>query len=239
MGLLFFVLMRLTVQQIMQQIASTVNLEAVAPAESDSDWSLWLSYINRSVNEWANAHEWSVLRKIYYPSITGTANATVPLPLDFSKFAGPVKNWSDEDSWSGDPKEFPIIDDSFTDMYNYDSHKYVRLIGDNASGRSLLFNPGTLASGASVEVTYFSMPTSLVSGTQYPVVPDPQFIVSRSIAFVLQARSDTRFQGLEVTAREALLGMIEADKTEKWANFSNQNYVTNATRKAGFRIGRN
>lgn len=228
--------MRLTVDQIMKRIASTVNQEAVTPQTGGTEWALWLEFINRGLDEWASAADWEVTRKYYYP--TAVSGATVVLPLDFKNLAGPVRNWSDNEATEGNPKEFPLIRDEDRQMYDEQHDKFVRIIGDNSSGRSLLFNPATLASGASIEIPYFSMPTSLTSGSQYPIVPDPEFLIDRTIAFIFQARSDPRFQDQEGKAREKLLNMVGRGDEDNFANHSNQIYVTNATRKTGFRIGR-
>lgn len=229
--------MRLTVNQIMTQVASTVNQEAVAPSDGSSEWSLWLAFINRSLDEWSEAGDWEVTRKYFYP--TAVSGATAPLPLDFKNLAGPVRNWSDEEAVNGNPREFNYLRDEDRDSRDGLTSKYVMLTGDTSTGKSLVFNPATLASGASLEVTYFSMPTSLASGSQYPVVPDPQFLIDRTIAFIFQARSDPRFQDQEGKAREKLLNMVGKADEDSFTNHSNQTYTKNATQKAGFRIGRN
>lgn len=228
--------MRLTVNQIMKRVASTVNQEAIAPTDGGTEWSLWLEFINRGLDEWAEASDWEVTRKYYYP--TASSGATVLLPLDFKNLAGPVRNWSDVEATSANPKEFPFVRDEDRPQYDESHDKFVRIVGDNSTGRALLFNPPSLASGASLEVTYFSMPTSLASGTQYPVVPDPEFLIDRTIAFIFQARSDPRFQDQEQKSREKLLNMVGKADEDIYANHSNQTYATNATVKRGFRVGR-
>lgn len=230
---------RLTVNEIMTRIASTVNQEADAPNDGSSEWALWLSYINRSQDEWANSNDWEITRKYFYPTVTGTSTATVALPLDFKNLAGPVRHWTDNEAAPGNPREFPLISDENRNLYDGNTDKYVMLIGDNSVGKSLRFTPATLASGASLEVTYFSMPTSLASGTQLPVVPNPEFLIDRTIAFIFEARSDPRFQSMEAKAREKLIEISGKADEDKYANHSTPNYVTNQLRRQGFRVGRN
>ena len=102
-----------------------------------------------------------------------------------------------------------------------------------------MFNPGTLASGASLNVPYFSTPTSLASPAQITQIPDPQFIVDRVISFIFESRSDQRFQIVENKARDRLLAMIENANAATYDSYSNMNPVQNTLRRIGFRIGRN
>jgi hypothetical protein len=226
--------MRLTVSDIMTRIASTVNQEADAPDSTSSEFTLWLAYLNRSQDEWAESNDWEVLRKFYYPTVAGVNQATVALPLDFKNLAGPARIFYASQTQA---EEVPYINDE-QKSFQLAEDKFVTIVGDNSSGRSLIFNPATLASGASLQVTYFSMPTALANAGQYPPVPDPSFLVDRTIAYIFEARSDPRFQLMESKARERLLNMVQMANEDKWANYSNPNPVSNSMRRAGFRVGR-
>lgn len=228
--------MRLTVGQIMSRVASTVNQEATAPASSGSEFSLWLEYLNRAVHEWSEANDWESLRKTYFPTLIGTSNVTVSLPHDFKKLAGPVRVHNSGDIEGG--TEYPDILDEQRGEYSQED-KYVRIMGDISNGMNVIFHAASLTSGASIEIPYFSMPTSLASSTQIPIVPDSQFLVDRTIAYVFEARSDARFQLMEAKARERLLTMIENTNLAKYSSYDNPNYVeVTPLRKAGFRVGR-
>jgi hypothetical protein len=231
---LFFVFMRLTVSDIMTRIASSVNQEATSPSVGGSEWSLWLSFINSAQDEWASAQDWEVLRKTIYPGVTGASQATLTLPLDYKNLAAPVRL-----HFGNTPTvyEFPKINDEQEGWY-VSTAPYVKTIGDNSTGLSLFFNPGTLASGASLEITYFSMPTALATSTSIPVVPDPNFLIDRTIGFIFQARSDPRFQQIEARAREKLLLMVSQADEDKYANYSTPNNVSNNLRRQSFRVGR-
>lgn len=225
---------RLSVTELMVEIASLVNQEATAPTAGSSEHSLWLSYINRGVFEFANSTDWEVLRKRFFPSISGTSQATVTLPLDFRKIAAPPRLYDGSISKGVEYPE-PLPEQ---EGLNASTDKYFETVGNLSTGFSLVFHPGTLASGASLMVQYFSIPTSLASGNQYPLVTDSQFLVDRVIAYVFESRADARFQTSEVKARERLLNMVENQNMSKYSSFAGQNRLMDDTKKSGFRIGR-
>lgn len=227
--------MRLPISQILTRIASTVNQEATAPTTGGSEYNLWFEYINRAYQEWAESNDWEALRKYFYPSITGDSVATVSLPLDYRKMAAPVllKNQG-TGSWG---TQYPDIIEEQRGL-QATTDNFVYEVGDISTGMSLVFNPGTLSSGASIEIQYFSMPTSLASPADVPIVGDSQFLIDRTIAYIFESRSDSRFQTMEAKARDRLLGMIENENLSKFSSYNNPNPVINSLRKQGFRLGR-
>jgi hypothetical protein len=225
---------RLTVTQIMQQIASTVNQESAAPDAGNAEWGLWLQYINRSYFEWVDSHDWEVSRKFWFPVISGVSQATVSLPGDFKKLAADVVLYNGEQTQGSHYGE--ILPEQEGLYVNTD--KYVKITGNLSDGFNMLINPGTLASGASLSVQYFSTPTSLASGSEIPLIPDSQFLVDRAIAYIFEARSDPRFQQEETKARERLMTMIENADVAKYNSYASPNFVITPERKQSFRIGR-
>lgn len=222
--------MRLNVTDIMRRVATTVNQEATEPSSGSAEYLLWLEYINRSIQEWAEANDWESLRKDYWPAVSG---ATVTLPLDFRKVAGNPRlyaNINGPEHYSEDLEEQVGLRNT--------TDKYFHQLGNVSDGFSLVFYPATLASGASLVIPYYSIPTSLASGSQVPVVDDSQFVVERTIAYILESRSDARFQVQENRARERLLGMIENANLAKYSSYAGPNQVIGPERKQGFRIGR-
>lgn len=228
---------RLTVDQLMQQIASTVNQDSTAPSDGGSEWLLWLSFMNRAQQEWSEAGEWEDLRTAYYPSITsGSSNASFALPADFKRLAAYVRVY---DSTPNGFTEVPVILPEQIGLYYLPVDKFCYVYGDISNGYSLQINPATLSSGASILVPYFRVAQSLASPNDVPYLPDSQFLVDRTIAYVFEARSDPRFQEQEVKAREKLLNMLEYNNLNKYNSYGGAIPVMNTTRKMGFRIGRN
>jgi hypothetical protein len=228
---------RKTVSEIMVDIASSVNQEATAPSVDSSEYDLWLQFINRSVDEWANVNDWEELRKIYFPSITSDSTSTVSMPTDFRKVATSPKLYSTGTNSSG-YEEIPETINENIGLYG-PSDKYFTQLGNQSDGISLIFHPATMASGASLEIQYFSTPSSLASVNQIPQMSDSQFVVDRTIAYIFEARSDPRFQQQESKARDKLLQMVENANLSKYNSYSNPQYVqTSPLRKLGFRMGR-
>ena len=228
---------RLTVNQIMQSIAATVNQESSAPSAGGSEYLLWLEYINRGGQEWGNAHDWEALRKSFFPTVSGVSQATVSLPLDYKKLASSPRLHNGQ---YGDVEgeDFPDIQEETRGLYSKND-RYVYEVGDMSNGISLIFHPGTLSSGASLEIPYYSTPTSLASPAEIPLIPDSQYLIDRTTAFIFEARSDPRFQQAETKAREKLLQMVESQNDQKYSSYGTPQYVmTGPMKRMGFRLGR-
>lgn len=227
---------RQSVGAILKSISATVNQDPTQPTDGSADFLLWIQFINRAQIEWAEAFDWDVLLKTYSPAIQGTSTATIALPQDFRKLSGPVKNWStgltDGEDWS---EEIP----DRLSAHRLANDKFFILHGDESNGFFLNWYPATLASGASITIPYYSMPTSLASATQFPVIPDSEFLVTRTIAYVLEARSDPRFQSQEVKARERLLNMVENSSVAKYNSYVNPIKIYSPEARKNFRFGRN
>lgn len=221
----------------MTDIASSVNQEASAPSAGGAEFDLWLQFINRSIDEWANSNDWEELRKTYYPTVTGVSQATVSLPQDFRKVANSPRLYF-YNSNQEDFQDFPEITEETRGLYQ-STDEYYSQGGNVSDGFTFSFHPATLASGASLEIQYYSTPTSLASPSQIPAVGDSQYIIDRTIAYIFEARSDPRFQQQESKARDKLLMMIENSNLSKYNSYSNPQYVMNGPlRRAGFRVGR-
>ena len=224
--------MRLTLSDILSQIASSVNQETTLP--TGDELTLWTAYVNRSIAEWANSYDWQELIKEYRPSITGTSVVTIALPTDFRKLSSAPVLWGAV----ADGEEWPEVIPEQQRLYSYQD-RWVEIAGNPNGGYNVLWNPGTLSSGASISIRYFSMPTSLASPAQIPVLPDSQFLVDRSVAYILESRSDPRFQQTEAKARQRLLTMIENASAAHYNSYSNGGTpVISSMRRAGFRMGR-
>ncbi len=190
--------------------------------------------MNTSIQEWANSHDWEDLRLEYRPTFAGATTATIPLPTDFVKLAASPVNYGT--GMSGGEEWNEILPEQ---QHIYaPTAQWVQIRGDINNGFNMIWNPGTLASGTTVSIQYFSIPTSLASPAQIPLTPDSQFLIDRVTAYILEARSDPRFQSSEVKAREKLLNMISNADAKKYSSFSNPNPVATTLHRQGWRIGR-
>jgi hypothetical protein len=227
--------MRKTVADVLKQIAGTVNQEATAPTVGSDEYNLWLEYLNRAQDEWAQAYDWEASRKHFWPGVTGVSQASISLPEQFNKLAAPVLLYG---NGSDKPTQYSYVLDEDENMYS-STDTYVKITGDNAAGKTLVFNPRTLSSGASLYIQYFANPSTLSSLTQYMAMDDPQYAIDRTIAYIFESRSDPRFQIEETKSRERLLNMIENANDAKFNSYAAQSYVPNTLRRNGFRIGLN
>lgn len=227
---------RLTVDQIMTQIASTVNQEASSPTAGGDEYLLWLQYINRALFEWSNAADWEVLRKVYFPTITGSSNVTISMPQDFRKVAAEIRVYGN--GYQNGRGLGEVLPDQIGQYSQSDDYFITR--GDINNGFNIILHLGTfsVASGASLAIEYYSTVTSLASPAQVPVIQDSQFLIDRTIAYILEARSDARFQVEETKAREKLLAMVENNNAMRFNSYAGNNPVSNITHKSGFRVGR-
>jgi len=226
--------MRFPVTAIMQKVSSTVNQAAEIPTLGGSEYTLWLEFINRGLEEWAGSHDWEELKTICQPVVLSTSVATVPLPLNFAKLSGDSVLYVDGLT---EGEHFPNIRYEQRGLYN-STDKYTYILGNSSDGYNLIFHPATLASGASLLVEYYATPTSLASPADVPNIPDPQYLVDRTIAFIFESRSDGRFQQQEVKAREKLLQMIDRSIDAKYSDYNNPSPVLDSLQKRGFRVGR-
>ncbi len=223
-----------TLNTLQQDIASVVDQSTTVPTAGGDEWNLRKSWINRSIEEYGHAYDWEALRKVAFPGITGVSQGSISLPLEFRKMARmPVYHSS---GVSGGEEWSEILPEEIGRFESTD--KYFYLLGDRGNGYTMVWNPATIASGASMMLTYFSFPTSLSSPANVLAMENPEFVINRTIAYIFEARSDARFQGFEARARENLLQMIDA-QNDKGAAFGTNAYVKTQEQKYyGFRIGR-
>jgi hypothetical protein len=161
--------------------------------------------------------------------------ATVSLPADYKKLADTPKLHTLNASTG---VSYPEVLEEEQGIY-LSTDKYITERGNTSDGYSLIFHPGTLSSGASISIVYYSIPTSLASPAQQPITPDSEYLIDRTIAYIFEARSDPRFQGQEAKARQRLLMMVEDANLSKYNSYSNPNYVGNGPlKRMGFRMGR-
>jgi hypothetical protein len=81
----------------------------------------------------------------------------------------------------------------------------------------MVLNPTDQASGASLYIEYYAYPNGVSLSTDTLVIPDPEFLVDRAMAYILQSRNDARFQQFEAQAREKLLLQIDNENEKSMA----------------------
>ena len=230
------------ISQIEGHISSIVNQDSSVPSEGSPDDSLWKAFINRAQTEYAESNDWEILKKVNYQTVsigTGYSMASIGLPADYRKLAGPVTNYGT--GIAGGTAWAEILPERQLEYSDVDKIFWVQ--GDPTNGFSLQWNvvnwtsPG--GSGATIQINYYSVPTALTSQSQYPVIQDTEFLSQRTIAYVFESRSDPRYQAEEAKAREKLLQLIENSNLAKYSSYvSPQPVRSGQESRQKFRFGK-
>src|SRR3990167_6836779 len=198
-----------TVNDVMLGIANEIDQSDSAPATTEADWTIRLGLVNRSLRDWSESYDWDDLKAIHNGLIsTSTGNASYALPNDFRKLDGYPKIVSDGLT----TYEFPHIDPSKNRRFT-DTDKYVNILGNESDGHVMYIASNTLASGASVQFTYYSYPATLATTSQVAEIPDATYLVQRTLYYMLKSKEDGRFPEAKVEADRILARMIENQNT--------------------------
>ena len=95
----------------------------------------------------------------------------------------------------------------------------------------------TLQSGASCKVPYYFSPQSLASPANTVDIPNADYLVQRTIAYLWEAREDPRFPQAKAEAEKILSNMIEYENVFGRASHDDSVRTVEETR-AQFRFGR-
>ena len=226
-----------TLQTLQEKIASLVDQSVTPPTAGGSEWNVRKTFINRAIQEWGDAYDWEALRAVWWFSASGISGASVALPTTFRKMAAKplVYQFAGETATSEDGEEWDEIMPGEVGEYT-NSHKHYYILGDSGNGFNMIWNPGTLSSGASIMFQYYKKPTELSAAVDVSECLNPEFLIDRAIALIFEARSDARFQEMETKAREKLLQMVDDENTKSRA-YDNR-VKTPEERIYHFRVGR-
>ena len=229
--------MSTSVDDIQSRVAAVVDQNEDTDDIQTSDYSLRLKYINRRERMWSEIGKWQSLYKEYNClASTSTGNCSVALPDDFRMIASSPKITYD----GTNTNVFPEIRGQEEARFSKASDKYVKVLGNKHSGFTLVVNPATtsrqMASGASINVPYFSVPTSHASPSNVVICPNPDYLVQGTIADIWEAREDARFQGAKVEANLILQNMMEFENTPSEAAYDDRVRTVDQAR-SNFRWG--
>lgn len=227
-----------TIDSIQSRIAGVVDQDQDTSNISSEDYSLRLNYINRRERMWAESGKWDNLIKEYNSvASTSTGNTSVALPADFRNLAVYPKITYDGTS----TKQFTEIRPQEENRFTPASDRYVKIMGNSNSEYTMIVNPATtngfMASGASIKVLYFSIPTSHASPANTVYCSNPDYLVQGVIADVWEGREDARFQQAKVEANIILQNMLEFENTPSEASY-NRGVKTIDERSYAFRWGK-
>jgi hypothetical protein len=222
-----------TVQTIQDQIALEVDQSSSSPTEGGTDWDIRVGLMNRSLIDWRDSYDWDSLKKVHNGLVSVSGGASYVLPTDFNKLDGYPRI-----TWDGTTTDnFPVIDPSKNQNY-VDSDNFVNLFTNGRDGKVMYIHSNTLSSGASVQFTYWKSPVSLASASDVIEVPDPTFIVQRSLYYLYKGREDGRFPEAKLESEKILARMIENENTRGYA-YADRRIPNELNEKYSFRIGEN
>lgn len=216
----------MTLEEILQRIGSYVDQDASTP--SDSDLAIRQNFVNFAYEEWAVAYDWEELKEDYNFTISNASQVSLSLPTNFMKFQQPIVLHN-----SGVNYEYKQIDGR--DLPKYNETDYVYYVEGNRQAGYTAIVPMGFASGASVTTRIQVFPSSLATLTHIPAMNNPNYLVQRGIAFVLEGRGDSRFPVAKADADRILANMIEHQNSLKSGTGMK---IRNSYSLQGFRIGR-
>jgi hypothetical protein len=184
--------------------------------------------LNRAVRDWEQSNEWSSLLKVHDGLVsTSSANASYALPSDFQKLDSPVLV-------GGITTNLLVVHPSDNVKY-LSSDNFVNVLGNDRVGNTLYIHTSTLASGASVQFTYYARAATLATTTSVPDCPDPTFLVQRALYYEYKAKEDGRFPEAKAESDRILARMIE-NENSLGKGYIDRSIQTNTF--GGWRIGR-
>lgn len=197
---------QITVDAIESAMAAYLDQDENTSNISSTDYSLRLKYINMSLNEWENSYDWQVLYKEYNMLVSAaTGNASIILPTNFKKLASfPVISTGGSTNLYADTR--PQEAGQYSDF-----DKRVEILGNPQDRYYMRVYGVTLASGASVRVPYYASAQSLATSSSIAEIPNPDYLVKRSIAYLLEVREDARFPQMKQEAERILATMIDLE----------------------------
>lgn len=229
----FGTMSNISVDEIQSEIASVIDQDESTSNIDSTDYSLRLRYINRALKEWAEIQDWQTLYREYNMLVsTSTGNASIVLPANFRKLASYPLITHDGRNTDQFPEVLPQEDRQYSD-----TDKRVWIIGNSRNGYLLRVLGVSLSSGASVKVPYYASPQSLVSPADIADIPNPDYLVQRTIALVWEADEDARYPQAKTDAENILRNMIEYENVFNRASQYDRVKTVEET-KYSFRMGR-
>lgn len=212
-----------TLNSVLADVAAVVDQDTTLA--TGTELTVRVNLVNQALNEWAEAYEWKQLRQSSSLtfSLSGVSSA---LPTNFKRLMSPIYDAGNS------YYEYKEIDPDSRFLVASDD-KYVWIGGNPASGYFVNINPA-MASGASLVFEYQSTPSSLATLQDVSVCPSGEFLAKRTIAYILQSRSDGRFPVVKAESDDLLSNMIE-DEAGFTGGMTNTNPDYYA--KRGWRIG--
>ena len=208
-----------TLSDILYSANSFLDLEYALP--TGEELSTRVNFADQAVKDAASIYRFKEFETVHYPS-TSTL-LSISLPSNFRELSSSPA----EMDTSGTYKAFPQVRlEEIADNVNKDND-FCYLLGNKMEGHTLVFNG--LTANATLSLQYQRFPSGLATLTDVIELPDPEYVKQKLISYVLQSRSDDRFEIAEADAQRRLLNMVSRQMIQPKGGVNrtptNQNFV--------------
>lgn len=187
--------MSTTLEEILIGINAYTDLEADTP--TGTELTTRVEFCKQAVREWAQTYQWPELSKTW---VCNPSLASISLPTDFGEFEC-APQLLENTIWY----EYPEVKSK--DVYGKGSNdRYCYLGGDKAVGFTAVFN--NLTANCTLSVSYQALPSLMATLADTCIVPDPDYVKTKVISYILQSRSDDRFPTVSAEANRLLMNMM-------------------------------
>lgn len=219
-----------SVNVLQKKLASMLDQSITPPTEGGTEWNLRLEYLNISQRDWVESYQWPTLYKeVNTRTSQSTGNATITLPSDFRKLDGFL-----DICFANTVKEYAQILPNQKPQYD-PTVEYMYILGNPSNGYSMVVNPGTHGSGASISYSYWSTGATLASSSDVTMCPDPNYLMNQAAYYYWQSRDDGRSQVAKAEADRILGRMLEYETVR---GVSYDDSIRTRESLNSFRIGR-
>jgi len=187
-----------TLSDILYSVNSYLDLEYALP--TGAELQTRVNFANQAIEDACSAYRFREFDTIYYPSTSSVVSIT--LPFNFRE----LSNTPTEMSSGGTYKPFPQVRlEQVQDNINNDND-FCYLLGNKMEGHTLVFNG--LTANATLMIQYQRYPSGMATLSDICELPDPEYVKTKVISYVLQSRLDDRFPTVEADAQRRLQNMI-------------------------------
>lgn len=206
----------ITLADIMERVSSTVDQRATPPTAGTGEYNWRKVLVNRVMEEIAQAYDFEWMRLSSF--VTVLSAGSISLPENYKKMAGfPVLY-----GYQAQGEEWPEIKPEERNKEDSSTH-FFYVLGNRGQGYTMVWNPGTLASGASLFIDFYTYPSLVTQATDPITCPNIDYITNRTIAYIFEAKNDPRTTLYLSRSRESLLQTIEEDNSKARTQENNVN----------------
>lgn len=183
-----------TLLEILKEVNAFVDLEYAQP--SGDELATRVSYANTAIWEANAVAQLPEFNRIY--SDTGTSAMT--LPSNFKELTQNPRQYI-----NGAWVEYQEIDPK--EKYNKSSgDRYCYILGNPGSNYVVYFNG--MSTTDTVDIPYQAYPSGMATFSDKCELSDPEYVVAKTEALVLQARGDDRFPYIDAVAERKLRNLV-------------------------------